>query len=189
MAPRRSLVKFAELRPAVPLARGSRSCRWGCSTAPPTVPPRRGGPASRKGPRTLPWAFSFRKSPQNARKLGRPPDARHRRKPPQLDVTQKQLNTTENRGVPGSSPGLAIGKARRSGRLIGPARRPLGHAAPHARSRPRRDRAARSRASSAASERAASVEAKWGISTSASALPRRFGARGIVAGCTHRSTI
>ena len=65
-------------------------------------------PAPRKGPRATSWAFSNGKRPQNAGKRGRLGLAGDRRKPLQIGLTQKQLHTTENRGVPGSSPGLAI---------------------------------------------------------------------------------
>jgi hypothetical protein len=68
-----------------------------------------GGPGARKGPRTPPWAFSHGKRPQSAGKPGRRQTPRDRRKSLQIRPTQKPLHTTENRGVPGSSPGLAIG--------------------------------------------------------------------------------
>jgi hypothetical protein len=55
-----------------------------------------------------PRAFSYGKGPQNAGKRGRLRNPRNRRKVLQLRLTQHQRRTTENRGVPGSSPGLAI---------------------------------------------------------------------------------
>jgi hypothetical protein len=68
--------------------------------------------ARRKGPRTPPWAFSHGKRPQSAGKRGHRQTTRERRKSLQVSPTQSQLHTTENRGVPGSSPGLAIAKPR-----------------------------------------------------------------------------
>src|SRR5262245_41836573 len=60
----------------------------------------------RKGPRTWSWAFSSGKRPQNALKRGLSGPPRDRPKALQIRVTQQEAGTTENRGVPGSSPGL-----------------------------------------------------------------------------------
>ena len=67
--------------------------------------------ARRKGPRTPPWAFSHGKRPQTAGKRGHRRTTRERRKSLQVSQTQSERHTTENRGVPGSSPGLAIPRA------------------------------------------------------------------------------
>jgi hypothetical protein len=80
-------------RPSRALARGSRSSRWGCATA---------------------------------------PDALHRRKPVQIEVAQKQLNTTENRGVPARVRVSPSALQRRSRRYA-----PSGSAASASRNVPR----------------------------------------------------
>ena len=85
--------------------------RWGCNGRA-TVSLRRGRPASGKGPRTRSWAFSGGKQPQRAGKPGRRPAPQDRGKALQIVMTQEQLHTTEDRGVPGSSPGLAICRPR-----------------------------------------------------------------------------
>ena len=62
----------------------------------------------RKGTRGPPFAVLIGKRPHNAGKRGPRHTRRDRGKALQIGHTQEPRGTTENRGVPGSSPGLAI---------------------------------------------------------------------------------
>ena len=62
-------------------------------------------------------AVGLGKRPQSAGQRGRHRTRSRKPKPPQTSQTQEYRHTTENRGVPGSSPGLAIQRPCEAGRL------------------------------------------------------------------------
>ena len=68
--------------------------------------------ARRKGRRPTSFAFSSGKRTQSPGKSGRTTSRLNDEKSLQIRLIQMQGRTTENRGVPGSSPGLAIAERR-----------------------------------------------------------------------------